>query len=74
MADPGRSTTGLFFGAGFSDDRFKDSNEFVAKEVSTDKECQGKMVVSPRMDPEEMRQEVKRLVFWHQSLSPVCSR
>ena len=47
MADPGRSTTGLFFGAGFSDDRFKDSNEFVAKEVSTDKECQGKMVVSP---------------------------
>ncbi len=60
---PGSHTTALFFGAGFSDDRFREANEFVAKEVSKDKECRGEMLVSPRMDPEEMRQEVKRLGF-----------
>ena len=60
---PRSQTEGLFFGTGFSDDRFKDSNEFVAGEVANQRNSRGEMVVSPRMDPEEMRQEVKRLAF-----------
>ena len=60
---PGRHTAALFFGAGFGDDRFRASNEFVARELRKDRESRGEMVVSPRMDPEEMRAEVKRLGF-----------
>lgn len=60
---PGSHTTALFFGVGFSDERLRPSNEFVAAEVSQDPECRGQMVISPRMDPEEVRQEAKRLGF-----------
>ena len=60
---PGRQTTGLFFGAAFDDDRYRDCNAFVAKEIIKDPSCRGEMVVSPRMDAEEMRQEVKRMGF-----------
>ena len=60
---PGSHTTALFFGTGFSDERFRQANEFVAAQVSLDPECRGEMLVSPRMDPEEVRQEAKRLGF-----------
>ena len=60
---PGSHTTALFFGVGFSDDRMVPSNEFVARELKLDPECRGHMVISSRMDPEEVRQEAKRLGF-----------
>jgi len=59
---PGRHTTGLFFGVAFHDG-FREANEFVAREVAKDFSCSGEMLVSPRMDPEEMRAEVRRLKF-----------
>ena len=69
---PGRQTTGLFFGAGFDDSRYRDCNAFVATEIIKDPSCRAEMVVSPRMDSEEMRQEAKRIGFFrHQGLSPV---
>lgn len=59
---PGRHTAGLFFGVAFHDG-FRDANEFVAAEVSRDPESFGEMLVSPYQDPEEMRQEGRRLGF-----------
>ena len=57
---PGREITGLFFGVGFHED-FRDSNEFVAGEIAQDETCYGHLLVPPTMDPEQVREEVKRL-------------
>src|SRR5712691_6584361 len=59
---PGRKTTGLFFGVGFHEG-FKASNQFVSEQFSKDSNCRGEFLVPPSMDPEEMRQEAKRLGF-----------
>jgi glutamate-1-semialdehyde 2,1-aminomutase len=59
---PGRETAGLFFGVGFHEG-FGASNQFVSEQVSKDSDCRGELLVPPSMDPEEMRQEVKRLGF-----------
>lgn len=59
---PGRRTTGLFFGVAFHEG-FREANEFVAAEVGTDPKSYGEMLVSPYQDPEEMRQEGRRLGF-----------
>jgi glutamate-1-semialdehyde 2,1-aminomutase len=36
-------------------------NELIAREVGTDPNCRGSMLVTPEMDPEYIRQEVRRL-------------
>src|ERR1700729_2773709 len=53
---PGRQTNGLFFGVGFHDG-FNDSNEFVGEQIAKDRACYGHLLVSPKMDPEQMREE-----------------
>jgi predicted TIM-barrel fold metal-dependent hydrolase len=57
---PGREITGLFFGVGFHDD-FRVSNEFVANEITQDKMCFGHLLVPPTLDPDQLRDEVRRL-------------
>lgn len=59
---PGRCTSGLFFGVAFHDG-FRDANAFVSAEVATDPASLGQMLVSPYQDPEEMRQEGRRMRF-----------
>jgi glutamate-1-semialdehyde 2,1-aminomutase len=60
---PRRRTSALFFGVGFDDRLFADSNEFVSKEVAKDRDSRGLLVVSPRQDPDQVRAELKRLNF-----------
>src|SRR5581483_435581 len=57
---PEREITGLFFGVGFHED-FRVSNEFVAKEIAPDKTCFGHLLVPPTFDPDQLRDEVRRL-------------
>ncbi len=58
---PGRETHGLFFGAGLHEGTYRASNEFLAGEAAKDPKSRGQLIVSPRQDPEEVRQEVRRL-------------
>ena len=58
---PGRETHALFFGGGLYEDTYRASNEFLAAEVAKDPASRGQLIVSPRMDPEEVRQESRRL-------------
>jgi predicted TIM-barrel fold metal-dependent hydrolase len=58
---PGRETSGLFFGVGFSEGSREISNEFVAREVSKDPRCRGLLVVSPRQNCEQVREEIQKL-------------
>jgi len=58
---PRRKLSGLFFGVGFDDQRFRASNEFVSREVAKDRDSRGLLIVSPRQDPDEVRDELKRL-------------
>ena len=58
----GRTIGGLFFGLAFKGNRDA-NNEFVSAEVKTDANAFGQMIISPDMDPEYIRQEVKRLDF-----------
>lgn len=58
---PGRETHGLFFGAGLYEKTYRASNEFLAREAAKDPQSRGQLIVSPRQDPEEVRQEVRRL-------------
>lgn len=56
---PGRQTSGLFFGVGFhagSDE----SNDFVEREVAKDKTCFAHYLTPPTMDPEALREQVRR--------------
>ena len=58
---PGRETHGLFFGGGLHEETFRASNEYVAAQVAKDPASRSLLIVSPHMDPEEVRQEVRRL-------------
>jgi glutamate-1-semialdehyde 2,1-aminomutase len=60
---PGRKTSGLFFGAGLSEEWKTVSNEFVAREVVKDWDSRGLLIVSPKQDPEWVRQQVKKFGF-----------
>jgi len=59
---PGREVTGLFFGVGFHD-RYMESNEFVAQEALSRPGNFAEMLVSPELDPEQMRETAKRMGF-----------
>jgi predicted TIM-barrel fold metal-dependent hydrolase len=59
---PGRHTSGLFFGVAFNE-TFRDANTFVANEVAKDPASLSQMLVSPYLDPEEMREMGRRLGF-----------
>jgi glutamate-1-semialdehyde 2,1-aminomutase len=56
---PGRKTTGLFFGVGLREEPRVASNQFVAREVAKDSNSRGQLIVSPKQDPEQIRQEVR---------------
>ena len=62
----GRTAGGLFFGLAFTADRDA-NNAFVAAEVTAAKARDlpvfGQMIVPPQMDPEHVRQEVRRAGF-----------
>ena len=58
---PGRETHGLFFGGGLYEATYKSSNEFLAAQIAKDSRSRGQLIVSPRQDAEEVRQEVHRL-------------
>jgi predicted TIM-barrel fold metal-dependent hydrolase len=58
---PGRKTTGLFFGVGFSELSRKISNEFVAREIGHDPRSRGLLVVCPQQDSEQVREEIQTL-------------
>ena len=60
---PGRETTGLFFGAGLSEARYEESNRFVAGEVARDPQSRGQLIVSPKLDADQVRTLVKRHRF-----------
>ena len=58
---PGRETHALFFGGGLHPETYRVSNEYVAVQVAKDPDSRSLLIVSPHMDPEEVRQEVRRL-------------
>lgn len=58
----GRTVGGLFFGLVFNGDR-DGNNRFVAEEVRADPHSRGQMIISPDMDPEFVRSEVRRNGF-----------
>jgi len=60
---PKRSVDGLFFGFGLQEETYRDSNEFVAREVATDPQCKGLLIVSPQMTPDEIRADLKNTSF-----------
>ena len=60
---PGRKPSGLFFGAGLTEERRNASNQFVATEVATDDSSRASLIVSPHQDPELVRQEVRTNKF-----------
>jgi predicted TIM-barrel fold metal-dependent hydrolase len=55
----GRTVGGLFFGLAFTGRR-EANNAFVAEQVANDPAAFGQMIVSPEMEPDYVRQEVKR--------------
>ena len=57
---PRRQMSGLFFGAGLSEQRYQASNQFVVSEVSKDNQSRGQLIISPRQDPERIREEVRK--------------
>ena len=56
---PGRKTSGLFFGVGLVEDRRIASNQFIAREVTKDASSRGELIVSPKQDPDQIRQELR---------------
>jgi glutamate-1-semialdehyde 2,1-aminomutase len=60
---PGRKPSGLFFGVGLSEEWRNASNQFVAHEVAQDESSRGSLIVSPKQDPELVRQELRRNKF-----------
>jgi glutamate-1-semialdehyde 2,1-aminomutase len=60
---PGRRTSGLFFGVGLSEQWRNASNQFVAQEVAKDQSSRGQLIISPKQDPEMVRQEVRTNKF-----------
>ena len=60
---PGRRTSGLFFGYPALDMDSAAGNEFVMREVRRDPASRGQMLITPEMDPEFIRQTVRRAGF-----------
>lgn len=58
----GRTVGGLFFGLAFTGQR-DTNNDFVAEQVAGDPAAFGQLVVSPEMEADYVRQEVKRGKF-----------
>jgi predicted TIM-barrel fold metal-dependent hydrolase len=66
MADmlPGRQVAGGLFlpgAVGATGENRRAQNELISREVSAEPECRGSMLVTPHMDPEHVRDEVRRL-------------
>lgn len=60
---PKRRVEGLFFGFGLQEETYKASNEFVAREVSTDPQCKGLLIAPPQMTPEKIRADLENSSF-----------
>lgn len=60
---PGRRTSGLFFGFPHPQVEFDAANALVAREVKRDARSRGQMLIYPSMDPELIRQTVRREGF-----------
>lgn len=60
---PGRRVAGLFFGAGLNEQFYSASNQFVSQEVAKDAESRGQLIVSPRQDCQQIRDEGKKHGF-----------
>ena len=60
---PGRSTSGLFFGYPDVSVDLKENNRFVAQQVRFDPNSRGQMLIRPGMDPEYVRETVRRDAF-----------
>jgi glutamate-1-semialdehyde 2,1-aminomutase len=60
---PGRKTSGLFFGVGLTEDWREASNQFIAREVARDATSRGQLIISPKQDPELVREEVRKNKF-----------
>ena len=57
---PGRVISGLFFGGGLREQFYAASNRFVAAEVAKDQGSRGELIVTPRQDPEQVREAVSK--------------
>lgn len=60
---PGRKYTGLCFGFPARGVDFTGANKWLCAEVSRDPGCRGEMLVSPDMDPDYIREQVRRRGF-----------
>ena len=60
---PGRETSGLFFGAPHASLDIEASNRFVAGQVQADLNSRAQMLITPAMDPEYVRETVRRFRF-----------
>lgn len=60
---PGRQVSGLFFGFPAPAMDLAAGNRFVIEQVRQDPACRAQMMVRPEMDPEWIRQEVRRQGF-----------
>jgi glutamate-1-semialdehyde 2,1-aminomutase len=57
---PGRKTSGLFFGWPNISIDIEANNQFVSEQVRSDKNSRGQMLVTPSMDPEYIRETVRK--------------
>jgi len=60
---PGRKTCGLFFGAGLDETCYETSNHFVAVEVAKDPNSRAQLIVSPKDDPNHIREMIRKHRF-----------
>jgi glutamate-1-semialdehyde 2,1-aminomutase len=60
---PGRRTSGLFFGFPHAAMDTDANNRFLAEEIRVDPQSRGQMLVTPAMDPEYVREIVRRYQF-----------
>jgi glutamate-1-semialdehyde 2,1-aminomutase len=60
---PGRRVSGVFFGWPHQDVNIADNNRFVADQAHMDLMCRAHMLVEPGMDPEYVRQIIRRQGF-----------
>jgi glutamate-1-semialdehyde 2,1-aminomutase len=60
---PGRHTSGLFFGWPSLNVNIEENNRFVAAETLLDRDSRAQMLITPAMDPEYVREAVRRHRF-----------
>jgi predicted TIM-barrel fold metal-dependent hydrolase len=60
---PDRKTSGLFFGWPSTSIDWKTNNQFVAEQTSLDPNSRAQMLIIPTMDPEYIRETVRRYRF-----------